>query len=72
MCAEERAELLAHLKAKWATVNAAYLKLGFVLDIESKIKRKEALEAELAGIEADIRRLGRGDVVLVVHGAADQ
>ncbi|GBG00237.1 enkurin [Raphidocelis subcapitata] len=64
---EERAELLAHLKAKWAAVNAAYLKLGFVLDIESKIKRKEALEAELAGIEADIRRLARGDVVLVVH-----
>lgn len=32
----ERAELLSHLKSKWAAVNAQYLKLGFVLDIESK------------------------------------
>jgi hypothetical protein len=34
MSAEERCELLAHLKAKWAAINAAYLKFGFVLDIE--------------------------------------
>jgi len=67
MSAEERGELLSHLKAKWAAVNAAYLKFGFVLDIDSKIKRKEALEAELAQIEADIKTLKRGDVVLVVQ-----
>lgn len=55
------------LQAKWAAVNAAYLKLGFVLDIESKIRRKEALEGELAQIEGDIKRLSRGDVILVVR-----
>lgn len=125
MSGEERGELLAHLKAKWAAVNAAYLKIGFVLDIEvrrgdwgigpdggatsfksapagvccaprrvcartcfaareqrarhhrpnptqplqSKIKRKEMLEAELASIEADIKLLQRGDVVMVMHDA---
>ena len=57
----------ATLQAKWAAVNAAYLKLGFVLDIESKIKRKEAYEKDLAQIEADIKRLSRGDVILVVR-----
>ena len=55
------------MQAKWAAVNAAYLKLGFVLDIESKIKRKEAYEKDLAQIEADIKRLSRGDVILVVR-----
>lgn len=67
MSPEERGELLSHLKSKWAQVNAAYLKLGFVLDIESKIKRKEALEAELAQIEADIKLLQRGNVILIVR-----
>ena len=57
----------ATLQAKWAAVNAAYLKLGFVLDIESKITRKEAYEKDLAQIEADIKRLSRGDVILVVR-----
>jgi hypothetical protein len=34
---------------------------------QSKIRRKEALEGELAAIEADIKLLQRGDVVLVVR-----
>ena len=34
MGAEERGELLGHLKNKWAAVNKAYLKIGFCLDIE--------------------------------------
>jgi hypothetical protein len=38
MAPEERSELLMHLKAKWASVNAAYLKLGFVLDVESQVR----------------------------------
>ncbi len=67
MSPEERAELLAHLKAKWGAVNAAYLKLGFVADIESAVRRKEGLEAELASIEGDIWLLSRGDAVLVVR-----
>jgi hypothetical protein len=36
----ERAELLAHLKSKWGAVNAAYLKIGFVLDVESQVGRQ--------------------------------
>jgi hypothetical protein len=45
---------------------AEYQKLGFVMDIGSKIKRHEAMEAQLAEIERDIRTLEAGDVVLVV------
>lgn len=33
---------------------------------DSKIKRREAMEQQLASIEKDIRTLERGDVVLVV------
>ena len=35
--------------------------------MQSKIKRKEALEKELASIESDIKLLQWGDVVLVVR-----
>jgi len=49
-----------------STVVTEYQKLGFVMDIQSKIKRHELMEAQLAEIEADIRTLERGDVVLVV------
>ncbi|WIA21702.1 hypothetical protein OEZ85_000868 [Tetradesmus obliquus] len=66
MSEEERGELLRHLKIKWATLNAEYQKLGFVMDIGSKVKRHEAMEAQLAEIERDIRTLEAGDVVLVV------
>lgn len=66
----ERAELLAHLKAKWAALNAAYLKLGFVADTASKVKRREALERDLARVEADVRALqGAGAVVVVPDDA---
>jgi hypothetical protein len=37
MSEEERKQLLRHLKEKWATLNASYQKIGFVLDIESKV-----------------------------------
>lgn len=67
MSEAERADLLRHLKLKWAAVNAQYQQLGFVMDIESKIKRHEAYEAQLAEIESDIRLLERGDVLLVVQ-----
>lgn len=66
MSEAERADLLHHLKLKWAAVNAEYQKLGFVMDIESKIKRHEAMEAQLAEIEKDIKTLDRGDMVLIV------
>jgi hypothetical protein len=67
MSEEERGQLLRHLKEKWAVVNAAYQKLGFVLDVESKVKRREAMEAQLAEIEKDIKILEKGDMVMVVH-----
>ncbi len=66
MSEDERGQLLRHLKTKWAAVNVEYQKLGFVMDIDSKIKRREAMERQLAEIEKDIRTLERGDVVLIV------
>ena len=67
MSQDERGQLLRHLKEKWAVMNAAYQRLGFVLDIESKVKRREAMEAQLAEIERDIKTLEKGDLVMVVH-----
>lgn len=37
MSEEEREQLLRHLKAKWAAVNAEYQKLGFVMDIGAAV-----------------------------------
>lgn len=37
-----------------------------VILADSKIKRREAMERQLAEIEKDIRTLERGDVVLIV------
>lgn len=61
---ESRQELLAHLKLKWAQVNTNYQKLPFSMDSASKCTRKEALERELASIEADIRLLARGNIMV--------
>ena len=63
---EERAQLVAHLKSKWSSVNTAYQKMTFTLDTPTKKKRKETYEAQLAEIEKDIQTLQRGDVILVV------
>ncbi len=55
MSAEERAELLAHLKVKWSSVNSAYQKMTFTLDTPAKQKRKEHYERTLAEIEKDVQ-----------------
>lgn len=62
----ERAELLRHLKLKWASINDAYQKLPLSTDSEQKKHRKEELERTLAEVEKDIKSLERGEVVLVV------
>lgn len=64
----ERAQLLRHLKNKWASINTAYQKIPFVTDSDMKIHRKEELERMLAEIERDIKTLERGETVLVVDG----
>jgi len=63
----DREALLRGLKAKWAAANAAYQRLSFSLDTPAKRSRKEDCEAELSQIEADIRRLQRGETILVVR-----
>jgi len=63
---DERAQLLRHLKLKWASVNDAYQKGALVCDSEQKKHRKEGLERQLAEIERDIKSLERGEMVLVV------
>jgi len=67
MSPDERAGLLRHLKEKWAVLNAAYQRLGFVTELVSQVKRKEELEAQLKEVEGDIKALSRGEVVLVVQ-----
>jgi hypothetical protein len=64
---EERAQLLALLKAKWGEVNTQFLRLPLQLDTPAAKARKEALERQLAQIEADIRLLQRGDRLIVVQ-----
>jgi len=56
---EERAELLASLKAKWDSVNANYQKITHLvlLDTAGQIRRKEQYEKQLTQLENDINRL---------------
>jgi len=63
---DERAQMLKHLKLKWASVNAAYQKLTFTLDTPAKTKRKEEYERQLTEIEKDIRMMEKGEHLLVV------
>lgn len=62
----ERAELLAHLKRKWARLNDGYQRQPMSTDSDQKKHRKEELERALAEVEKDIKTLERGDVVMVV------
>uniref|UniRef100_A0A7S2Y1M7 Enkurin domain-containing protein n=1 Tax=Fibrocapsa japonica TaxID=94617 RepID=A0A7S2Y1M7_9STRA len=63
----ERLELIDALKAKWGAVNQKYQKICHMvkLDTIGKVKRKEAMEAELRALEEDIERLERPGPVLV-------
>jgi len=62
----ERAQLLRHLKIKWASLNDGYQKGALCPDSEQKKRRKEDLERQLAEVERDIKTLERGDVVMVL------
>jgi hypothetical protein len=63
---EERADLLRHLKRKWASINDAYQKLPLSTDSEQKKHRKEELERVLAEVEKDIKSLERGEAILII------
>ena len=65
MSQEERDGLVVELKMKWQKVNEAYQKLPFTLDTPTQVARKEALEAELAQLEKDIKTLQGRQVVVV-------
>ena len=65
----ERAELLASLRARWQRVNTVYVKLPLACDSDPKKRRKEALEQELAQLEADIATLNRPGPVMVATDA---
>jgi len=56
---EERADLIASLKAKWDSVNANYQKITHLvhLDTAGQIRRKEQYEKQLSQLENDINKL---------------
>lgn len=56
---DERAELIASLKAKWDSVNANYQKITHLvlLDTAGQIRRKEQYEKQLSQLENDINKL---------------
>lgn len=66
MSPEDRADLLRHLKLKWASVNDAFQKQPLSTDTEQKKHRKEELARALAEIEKDIKTLERGEAVMIV------
>ena len=59
---EERIELLAGLKLKWAEVNEKYQKMTFTLDTPAKRQRKERYEEQLMQFEKDIDMLSRKNI----------
>lgn len=67
LSAEERAELLERLGAKWETLNSAYCRLPLVCDTDPKKRRKEVFEAELKQLELDMESLARPGPVLVAN-----
>jgi hypothetical protein len=67
MSAEDRAQLILHLKRKWGTVNHHFQGFSLSVDNEMKKRRKEELERQLAEIERDIKTLERGDMILVLN-----
>lgn len=67
LAADDRAQLLRHLKLKWQSLNTAYQALSLCVDTAIKKGKKEAMERQLAEVEKDIKTLERGEVVLVVE-----
>jgi predicted transcriptional regulator len=59
---EERRRLIEALKAKWEKVNIDYQATTHMtkLDTIGKIRRKEQYERQLAEIERDLEKLGKG------------
>ncbi len=67
MTEEERQQLLRHLKSKWAVVNAAYQKLGFVMDLASQVSRPRSPEMHAGVPDASCRCAGSADWISSDH-----
>merc|ERR1719310_1288314 len=63
---QEKAGLIAGLKAKWEQTNTDYQATTHLtkLDTIGKVKRKEKFEAELSQIEKDIEKLNRKQILV--------
>jgi len=61
MTEDEKQVLFRGLKAKWESVNSKYQAITHItkLDTVGKVKKKEAMEAELSQIEKDIEKLNK-------------
>ena len=64
---DERAGVVAALKAKWERVNSDYQQITHmtVLDTIGKIRRKEHYETELKQIETDLNLLQRNEDIYI-------
>ena len=64
---DERACVVAALKAKWERVNSDYQQITHmtVLDTIGKIRRKEHYETELKQIETDLNLLQRNEDIYI-------
>merc|ERR1712023_73696 len=62
----EKEELLDALKLKWQDVNEKYQKISHIVDHDTigKKARKEQYEAEMDELEAAIRKLSKGTVLI--------
>jgi hypothetical protein len=65
---KERISMINNLKLKWVDTNRQYQQQSVVLDMISKIRRKESYEANLAQLERDVSLLSR-KVILVSDAA---
>ena len=68
MTDEERAEILAGLKSNREELHKEYLGLSMVVDSMPKRIRKNAMEAQLAELEADISKIERHESIYVEVG----
>ena len=67
LSAEERAQLIAGLKARWSSVNTEYQKITHMTNLDTlcKVRRKENFESELNQIEKDMALLGRNEEIII-------
>lgn len=62
---EERANLLAGLRANWDKIHHEYQGISVITDTFPKRARKAGLEAKLAELEADIARIEKNKIIYI-------